>query len=231
MNVNKNSGAGRHSEFCNCQIVTVKDKMIRNEILDHNRQFNKFTPYGPLQRAYRYTHTRMAMRQGQHQMEHVEKEWGIDRLGVNFVPKMCVPANEKHSSWYHQAKSSRNNFEGIDPVDLTILCNIAGTLRPIDQTWIHLDEMTENMIPIYLSSELSSLYMGTLFSDGTFSVCRNSIFQQIYIISKNITNSTGSRTYSLPICMFLTKKRRKDNYVEILKFLKDKYNTLNFKLN
>ena len=106
---------------------------------------------------------------------------------------------------------------------MTILTNILGSLRPVNQTWIHLDEMTENMIPIYLESELPLLQHGTLFSDGTFSVCRNSVFQQIYIISKNVTNSTGTRTYSLPICMFLMKKRRKIDYLEILNFLKTKY--------
>ena len=83
--------------------------------------------------------------------------------------------------------------------------------------------MTENMIPIDLESELPLLQHGTLFSDGTVSVCRNSVFQQIYIISKNVTNSTGTRTYSLPICMFLMKKRRKIDYLEILNFLKNKY--------
>ena len=164
-----------------------------------------------------------------------KKDLGLDNLGVNFIPQMCVPANEKASSWYYQSKSTRGNFEGIDPLDLMILTNVLGNLRPVNQTWIHLDEMTENMIPIDLESELPLLQHGTLFSDGTVSVCRNSVFQQIYIISKNVTNSTGTRTYSLPICMFLMKKRRKIDYLEIQDFkslIFSKINTvLNFKLN
>ena len=67
------------------------------------------------------------------------------------MSKMWVPANEKPSSWYYQSKSTRSNFEGIDPLDLLILTNIILSLRPVNQTWIHLDEMTENMIPIYIS--------------------------------------------------------------------------------
>ena len=209
--------------------------MTRHEIIEHNRKYNRFTPYGPLQKAYRHKHTRMAQLHGYHQISYVEKDWGLDNLGVNFIPKMCVPANEKASSWSYQSKSTKGNFEGIDPVDLMILTNILGSLRPVNQTWIHLDEMTENMIPIYLESELPILQHGTLFSDGTVSVCRNSVFQQIYIISKNVTNSTGTRTYSLPICMFLMKKRRKIDYREIQDFkslIFSKINTvLNFKLN
>ena len=73
----------------------------------------------------------MAQLHGYHQISYVEKDWGLDNLGVNFIPKMCVPANEKASSWYYQSKSTRGNFEGIDPVDLMILTNILGSLRPV----------------------------------------------------------------------------------------------------
>ena len=98
--------------------------MTRNDIIEHNRKYNRFTPYGSLQKAYRHKHTKMAQLHGSQQFSHVEKDCGLDSLGVNFILKICVPANEKPSSWYYQSKSTRGNFEGIDPLDLLILTNI-----------------------------------------------------------------------------------------------------------
>ena len=65
--------------------------------------------------------------------------------------------------------------------------------------------------------------MSNLFSDGTFSVVRNSEFNQIYIFSKNITNSANTRCFSYPLLMFLMKKRTKNSYIEILEFIKKIY--------
>ena len=74
----------------------------------------------------------------------------------------------------------------MEPEFLEILNNIPGFFRPVSEKWIHLDKQTPNFIPIYLESELPQLQMANLLCDGTFSVCRNSDFQQMYIFSRNI---------------------------------------------
>ena len=89
--------------------------------------------------------------------------------------------------------------------------------------YIHLDRRTKNMIPIYLESELHFLNHKNIFVDGTFSVCRNVEFNQIYIFSVNIQNSTNTKTFSYPFLKFLMIKRSKNNYIQILSFCKKIY--------
>ena len=79
------------------------------------------------------------------------------------------------------------------------------------------------MIPIYLESELHFLNHENIFVDGTFSVCRNVEFNQIYIFSVNIQNSTNTKTFSYPFLKFLMIKRSKNNYIQILNFCKKIY--------
>ena len=62
-----------------------------------------------------------------------------------------------------------------------------------------------------------------MFVDGTFSVCRNIEFAQIYIFSVNIQNSSNTKTFSYPFMKFLMKKRSKKNYEQILRFCKKIY--------
>ena len=225
----ENSGIHEHSEYCKKQIPVaeqpklddyVRDQMSGKEIQNFNKKFCRFGPYQPLARHLRFKHTRAAMKHKELQFNHTVKELNIPSLGSRFLPKMVNISNEKKSGWYHQAKNSDKN-DGVDPEFLEILNNIPGFFRPITEKWIHLDKQTNNFVPIYLESELCQLQMSDLFADGTFSICRNINFQQIYIFSKNISNSTNTRTFSYPVLMFLMKKRSTKNYEEILNFMKN----------
>ena len=123
------------------------------------------------------------MKHKQLKFDHTVKELNIHTLGARFLPKMVNIANEKKAGWYHQSKNTVTT-DGVDPDFLEILNNVPGIFRNITEKWIHLDKQTANFIPIYLESELSQLQMSDLFADGTFSICRNINYQQIYIFSK-----------------------------------------------
>ena len=92
----------------------------------------------------------------------------------------------------------------------------------VPETFIHLSQKTENMIPCYLKSELSILNHKDLYFDGTFSLVRNLDYNQIYIISIVYSNG-GSGVLSYPVMFFLMKKRAKNDYIEILNFVKKLY--------
>ena len=121
---------------------------------------------------------------------------------------------KKKNSYYHQAKN-RNKIGGVNSEFLQILRtpeNISDNAVP--ETFIHLSQKTENMIPCYLKSELSILNHKDLYFDGTFSLVRNLDYNQIYIILIVYTNG-GSDVFSYLIMLFLMKKRPKKT---ILKF-------------
>jgi hypothetical protein len=87
------------------------------------------------------------------------------------------------------------------------------------------------MTPVFLWSELHFLNFPDIFVDGTFSVCRNLEFAQIYIFSVNIQNSSNTKTFSYLFMQFLMRKRSKKNYEQILRFCKKVYFQQNLKSN
>ena len=78
------------------------------------------------------------------------------------------------------------------------------------------------MTHVYLKSEIPKLNHKDLYCDGKFSVVRNTSFTQIYIFSIVFSNGVKG-VFSYPVIFFLMKKRSKNNYVEILEFIKNLY--------
>jgi hypothetical protein len=87
---------------------------------------------------------------------------------INFTPNFAW--NKSHFIY------ERSKFEILRTPE-----NITDDAVP--ETFIHLSQKTENMIPCYFPSELSKLNYKDLYFDGTFSLVRNLDLNQIYIIS------------------------------------------------
>ena len=87
---------------------------------------------------------------------------------INFTPNFAW--NKSHFIY------ERSKFEILRTPE-----NITDDAVP--ETFIHLSQKTENMIPCYFPSELSKLNYKDLYFDGTFSMVRNLDLNQIYIIS------------------------------------------------
>ena len=111
------------------------------------------------------------------------------------MAKITKIQNEKESSYYHQAKK-RKTVQGVNSEFLEILRTPDDiTADAVPETFIHLSQQTDNMVPCYLKSEISKLNHKDLYLDGTFSLVRNLDYSQIYIVSIIYSNG-GSAVFS-----------------------------------
>ena len=80
---------------------------------------------------------------------------------------------------------------------------------------------TKNSKFFFLEKELDLLEKFAWFLDGTFSLIRNSIHGQIYIIS--ILLSENDKTYAYPVVFIFMEKRETIFYKEIFEFINQKF--------
>ena len=228
--VTENISRKSHTEFCKRQ-VEYKDRVHNLDILNGNDRFAiikerakypRFQENGPLTREFRFVHTRKAIPSQKYETKTQEREWTFrPNHGPRFYPMIMRMTNELRSSYYHQQKGKDKSAPGEIHEAITHLFDTdRATKRAIKLKLIHLNDAA-NFIPIYLASELYLLSQ-PLFADGSFSVVRNKLgnhgkFCQIYIFSVNY--QMNQRTFNYPLAMFLMKKKSKQAYVEVLKFL------------
>ena len=115
-------------------------------------------------------------------------------------------------------------IDGVDRNLLTINDTHRETDLAIIRPHVRLNEITpvHQSVPIYLSGELKYLGLSTnVTADGTFAVVRSLSYTQIYIFS--VSFEYLYKTFNMPVCMFLMKKKGKAAYIEVLQFLKIKY--------
>merc|ERR1719436_525972 len=132
--------------------------------------------------------------------------------------------NEKKSASYFIGKD-RNIVDGIDPELLYINDTDRETMLAKKVPFIRLDGKTKEYesIPIYLDENLKYFQKNHVICDGTFSVVSGlNGYSQIYIFSVTF-EYLNNTTYTMPIAMFLMKKKSRGAYIEILELIKSKY--------
>ena len=174
------SSIGEHVFFCTNQVDLAKRPRMEDiveirstpaQIKAHKQQWCRFDKGQPLARAFRFEHTRSAVIQQTCQIKHVENAWEMTDLGgARLLELISDTKNEKRSRNYYINKNSVT-AEEVNPKFLHISDTCPLTLTAIKMDFIHLDQKSTNMTPIYLESELHFFNYIDIFVDGTFSVC------------------------------------------------------------
>ena len=187
-----NSGNEQHSEYC-CNQIRRRDRIYDKNVINHGkaaevraekRKYCRNGQTGALVRSYRTTHTGMSEHSQRLETTTVENMWNMVRNhGSQFLPMVLNLPAEKRSAYYHMAKN-RDATSGISRESLICRLTNPETYEAVEEIYIHLEQETENFLPIYLESELSYLHDRELFGDGTWSLTRNLPNRmQVYIFS------------------------------------------------
>ena len=212
--------------------IDFADMALRNlenwTVLEHNSKPHTCETqnfYDHLHSDFREHHTSLALLTGRSELETTARSMSVK---VKYGPEI-------ESLIFRDKKLEQNSCSRklVRLIKNDLINGVPASARTVGESnlndqinfkneLLHHQHTTELQIIFYLEKEL--IFLEThqnLFADGTFHICKNLDFHQIYVIS--VLYEVDNKTFSYPIIFSFMKNRLSSTYDELFKFLKDKF--------
>ena len=188
----------------------------------------------PVKRDFREAHVTLGLQTGRDEINTILGIMDIGKNhGVQTEAKILGKNRNEQDAFYRKIWSNQTNTG-----DLPVPDEFAYIFESDPQNGDFIGEaakskffqgQTENFTIFFLEKELTFLETQNCCSDGTFYICKNIPFHQLYIISANFRHLEN--VLSVPFIFCFMKERKSKNYEEVFDFLRVRFNEISRREN